>query len=74
MMDLTFIKRRARLLERISLTTMITGLLFTCQPFFQVLFTWSVCVMLIGLVGYNVFARIESVDAPHDITPNGTGH
>ncbi len=74
MTKISFVRRHARPLERISLITMIAGLLFTCQPFFQVLFTWSVCVMLIGLVGYNVFARIESAEVPQDMVATGGGH
>jgi hypothetical protein len=41
-----------------SMTFMIAGILFLCQPWVDVLHQWSVLVMLIGLVGFNVSVHI----------------
>jgi protein-S-isoprenylcysteine O-methyltransferase Ste14 len=65
MTSLNAVRPYARTLEKISLLTMILGLVFACQPFSQWLFTWSMLVMLIALVAYNIFARIE--DEPADV-------
>ncbi len=49
-----------RVLEPWSQWIMITGFIFLCQPWIQVLHSWSVLVMLIGLIGFNV-----AVHVPH---------
>lgn len=41
-----------------SMTFMIAGILFLCQPWVQFLHEWSVLVMLIGLIGFNVSVHI----------------
>lgn len=41
-----------------SMTFMIAGILFLCQPWVAFLHQWSVLVMLIGLIGFNVSVHI----------------
>jgi hypothetical protein len=41
-----------------SMTLMIAGILFLCQPWVAFLHQWSVLVMLIGLIGFNVSVHI----------------
>ena len=49
-----------------SITLMVTGILFLCQPWVSFLHAWSVLVMLVGLIGFNVSVHIpppeEKVD------------
>ena len=56
-----------RFLEPITMALMVIGILFLCQPWIAVLHQWSVLVMLIGLIGFNVAVHIKPPDAdPQD--------
>lgn len=44
-----------------SMAFMILGILFLCQPWIAPLHEWSVLVMLIGLIGFNVSVHIPPV-------------
>ena len=41
-----------------SMTFMIAGIIFLCQPWVEILHQWSVLVMLIGLIGFNISVHI----------------
>ena len=41
-----------------SMITMVAGILFLCQPWVQFLHAWSVLVMLIGLIAFNISVHI----------------
>ena len=41
-----------------AMAFMIAGIIFLCQPWVQFLHAWSVLVMLIGLIGFNVSVHI----------------
>lgn len=41
-----------------SIVVSILGILFLCQPWVLFLHTWSVLVMLIGLIAFNVSVHI----------------
>jgi len=41
-----------------SMTFMIAGIIFLCQPWVEALHQWSVLVMLIGLIGFNFSVHI----------------
>ena len=45
-------------LEPGAITFMVGGILFLCQPWVAFLHGWSVLVMLIGLIGFNVSVHI----------------
>ena len=47
-----------RFLEPGAMLLMILGIVFLCQPWIEVLHQWSVLVMLIGLIGFNVAVHI----------------
>ena len=47
-----------RFLEPGAQLLMILGIIFLCQPCIEVLHQYSVTVMLIGLVGFNVAVHI----------------
>ena len=53
-------------LEPLAIAFSVLGIIFLCQPWVQVLHAWSVLVMLIGLIGFNVSVHIpppeEKVD------------
>jgi hypothetical protein len=53
-----------RVLEPGSQLLMILGIIFLCQPWVEVLHQWSVTVMLIGLVGFNVAVHIPPPEKP----------
>jgi hypothetical protein len=41
-----------------SIVVSILGILFLCQPWIMFLHSWSVLVMLIGLIAFNVSVHI----------------
>jgi hypothetical protein len=49
-----------KFLEPGSMTLMILGIIFLCQPWIEVLHQYSVTIMLIGLVGFNVAVHIPA--------------
>jgi len=49
-----------RFLEPGSQLLMILGIIMLCQPWIQVLHQWSVTIMLIGLIGFNIAVHIPA--------------
>ena len=54
-----------------SITLMVAGILFLCQPWVQFLHAWSVLVMLIGLIGFNVSVHIPAPEQKVDEDDTG---
>jgi hypothetical protein len=54
-----------------SMTFMVVGILFLCQPWVQFLHEWSVLVMLIGLIGFNVSVHIPPPEEKIDEDDTG---
>jgi hypothetical protein len=55
--------RFARQLESASMALMMFGIVALCQPWFEVLHRYSILVIIIGLLAFNVFSRIEPAPA-----------
>jgi hypothetical protein len=51
-------------LEPASQWIMGIGVVMLCQPWVEILYSYSVTVILIGLVGFNVFSKIKPKVAP----------
>ena len=51
-------KLNQRYLERGAIAFMVVGILCLCQPWIGVLHAWSVLIMLIGLIGFNIAAHL----------------
>ena len=69
----TMFKTYARKLESFSMVLMLLGIAALCQPWILWLHEYSVLVIIIGLVAFNVFSRI----APPALVPRepaGSGH
>lgn len=49
-----------RFLEPGCMALMILGIIFLCQPWVQILHQYSVTIMLIGLIGFNVSVHIPA--------------
>ena len=47
-----------KILEPGSIAFSVIGILFLCQPWVAFLHGWSVLVMLIGLIGFNIAVHI----------------
>ncbi len=62
-----------KFLEPGSMTLMILGIIFLCQPWIVVLHQYSVTVMLIGLVGFNVAVHIPAPEKVIDEEDAGQG-
>jgi type IV secretory pathway VirB2 component (pilin) len=48
----------ATVLEPLSIWVMVAGIIFLCQPWIASLHSWSVLVMLIGLIGFNISGHV----------------
>jgi hypothetical protein len=56
---MTFKEVSARYLEPASIWTMVIGIVALCQPLNLTLHSYGVAIILLGLVGFNVFSRIK---------------
>ncbi len=53
-------KARARQFEFASMVLMMLGIVALCQPWVLLLHEYSVLMIIIGLVAFNVFSRMAS--------------
>ena len=60
---MTFRQLSANVLEPISQTLMIVGIICLCQPWIEVLHRYGVTIILVGLVGFLVFSKIRPAPA-----------
>ena len=56
---MTFRALSYRYLEPLSQVVMVLGIVMLCQPWSADLHSYSVTVILIGLVGFSVFSKIK---------------
>ena len=54
-----------------SMTFMIAGIIFLCQPWVAFLHAWSVLIMLVGLIGFNVSVHIPPPEQKFDEDDTG---
>jgi hypothetical protein len=59
-----FRRLNARIFEPGSMLLMLLGILFLCQPWVEFLHQYSVLVMLIGLIGFNIAVHVPAPDGP----------
>ena len=55
--------RYARQLESTSMALMMLGIVALCQPWVEVLHRYSILLIILGLLAFNVFSRIKPVPA-----------
>ncbi len=60
-----------RFLEPGSMLLMVFGIIALCQPWIEVLHQWSVTIMLVGLIGFNVAVHIPP---PEQEATGGADH
>ena len=65
-----FLIRHARRLESASMALMLLGIAALCQPWSLFLHRYSVLMIIIGLVMFNVFSRVAP---PPSAPPEGHG-
>ncbi len=56
---MTFREISAAYLEPASIWTMVFGIIALCQPINLTLHSYGVTIILIGLVGFNIFSKIK---------------
>jgi hypothetical protein len=56
---MTFKEVSARYLEPASIWTMVLGIVALCQPLNLTLHGYGVAIILLGLIGFNVFSKIK---------------
>ena len=62
--------RYARRLETTSMAAMLLGIVFLCQPWSEFLHRYSILLIILGLLAFNVFSRIEpapEADSAEDV-------
>jgi hypothetical protein len=55
---MTFREFSMKVLEPLSIWVMLAGIVFLCQPWVQFLHSYSVLIILIGLIGFNIAAHV----------------
>ena len=63
-----------KVLEPLAIAFSIGGIIFLCQPWIQVLHAWSVLIMLIGLIAFNVSVHIPPPLQTIDDNPAASVH
>ena len=63
--------RYARRLELASMALMLLGIAALCQPWVLFLHRYSVLTIMVGLLAFNVFARLKS--PPEAAEPDAGG-
>ena len=56
---MTFREISAKYLEPASIWTMILGIVALCQPLNLTLHSYGVAIILLGLIGFNIFSKIK---------------
>ena len=69
----TMFKRHARRLEFASMVLMMLGIAALCQPWSLPVHQYSVALIILGLVAFNVFSRMASASV-EPTEPTGAGH
>ncbi len=60
---MTFKEMSARYFEPASQSLMIFGIIALCQPWNEFLHRYGVTIILIGLIGFNLFSKIKPPQA-----------
>lgn len=56
---MTFKQISARYLEPASIWVMVLGIVALCQPLNLTLHSYGLTIILIGLIGFNIFSKIK---------------
>ena len=56
---MTFKEISARYLEPASIWVMVLGIVALCQPLNLTLHSYGLTIILVGLIGFNVFSKIK---------------
>ena len=56
---MTFKQLSARVLEPVSMWTMVFGIVALCQPWSGFLHRYGVTITLAGLIGFSIFSHIK---------------
>lgn len=56
---MTFPQISAKYLEPASIWTMVLGIVALCQPLNLTLHSYGLTIILVGLIGFNIFSKIK---------------
>ena len=56
---MTFREMSARYFEPASIWIMVLGIVALCQPLSLTLHSYGVTIILVGLLGFNIFSKIK---------------
>lgn len=60
---MTFRQLSSKVLEPLSQSLMILGIVALCQPWIEPLHRYAVTIILVGLVGFSIFSKIKPAPA-----------
>jgi hypothetical protein len=58
---MTFREISTKYLEPASIWVMVLGIVALCQPWNLTLHSYGVTIILLGLIGFNVFSKIKPI-------------
>jgi hypothetical protein len=56
---MTFKQISAKYLEPVSIWVMVLGIVALCQPLNLTLHSYGLTIILVGLIGFNIFSKIK---------------
>ena len=56
---MTFKQISAKYLEPASIWTMVLGIVALCQPLNLTLHSYGLTIILVGIIGFNIFSKIK---------------
>jgi hypothetical protein len=71
---MTFPEMSQRFLEPASIWIMVAGIVALCQPLSLALHSYGVAIILVGLIGFNVFSKIKPPPNHGSMSAHGRDH
>lgn len=69
--SLTFREMSVKYFEPASIWIMVIGIVALCQPFSMGLHSYGLTIILLGLIGFNVFSKIKPIQEKKTANPHG---
>ena len=57
--------------EPASIWVMVIGIVALCQPFSLGLHSYGLTIILLGLIGFNIFSKIKPIQVKKTVNPHG---
>ena len=71
---MTFVERSVKYYEPASIWAMVLGIVALCQPWNLWLHSYGVTIILLGLIGFNVFSKFKPPANQGSSSAHGRDH